>query len=352
MSQPRIIIADTDIDYIIPLQMKFAEEFLGKIDLEIITDKDYFNQLFSVPQKADILIVSEQLYDYSLSKHNLDNIFILAEQFEEETTDELNLKRIYKYTSIKEIFIEVTGNSSGALDIDDNKKKETQVILVYSAAGGVGKTTVATGLSANLARNYKKVLFIGAEHLQTFQYILENPSPIASEEVYAKLKNPGDRIYEDLRNIVRKEGYTYLPPFKTGLLSLDLSYSVFAQIILSVKRTNEFDFIVVDADSVFDEDKAKLIGMADRVIVVTDQSKAAVFATSALVSNINGIKSDKYIFVCNNFVADAPNAITDSGAGAKFAISEYIDRFTSPTAMSESEIVKNSSFQKITYMIL
>lgn len=352
MSQPRVIIADTDVDYIIPLKMKFAEEFMSKINLEIITDKDYFNQLFSVPQKADILIVSENLYDYSLSKHNLENIFVLAEQMEEETTGELNIKRIYKYTSLKEIFIEVMGNSGGALDIDDNRKKETQVILVYSAAGGVGKTTLAAGLCSNLARNYKKVLLIGAEHLQTFQYLFENQSPISSEEVYSKLKNPTEHIFEDLRSTIRKESFTYLPPFKAGLLSLDMRYSVFAQIVLSIKRTNEFDYIVIDSDSVFDEDKAKLIGFANKVFVVTKQDKASVFATEALVTNINGIKSDKYIFVCNDFVTNAPNAITDDGKLCKFSVSEYIDRFTSPTAMSENEIVKNSSFQKLTYMIL
>ena len=61
MAKPRIIIADTDINYIIPLQAKFAKEFPGETDLEIITEPAYFEQLFSSPQKIDILIVSNQL---------------------------------------------------------------------------------------------------------------------------------------------------------------------------------------------------------------------------------------------------------------------------------------------------
>ena len=48
MARPRVIVADTDESYVIPLQKKFAELFADKIDLEIITDKDYFNQLFSL----------------------------------------------------------------------------------------------------------------------------------------------------------------------------------------------------------------------------------------------------------------------------------------------------------------
>ena len=38
MSKPKIIIADTDISYIIPLQQKFIEEYFEKIDLEIISE--------------------------------------------------------------------------------------------------------------------------------------------------------------------------------------------------------------------------------------------------------------------------------------------------------------------------
>ena len=50
MAKPRVIIADTDAGYIIPLQLKFAEDFFEKVDLEIITDTDCFESLFSTPQ--------------------------------------------------------------------------------------------------------------------------------------------------------------------------------------------------------------------------------------------------------------------------------------------------------------
>ena len=51
MAKPRIIIADTDISYIIPLQLKFVEDFFEKVDLEIVTDNEYFETLFSTPQR-------------------------------------------------------------------------------------------------------------------------------------------------------------------------------------------------------------------------------------------------------------------------------------------------------------
>lgn len=42
MARPRIIIADTDHSYIVPLQHKFIEDFFEKIELEIIIEKSFF----------------------------------------------------------------------------------------------------------------------------------------------------------------------------------------------------------------------------------------------------------------------------------------------------------------------
>ena len=56
MAKPRIIIADTDVNYVIPLQLKFAEDFYQKVDLEIITDRTYFDQLFSTPQRVELVV--------------------------------------------------------------------------------------------------------------------------------------------------------------------------------------------------------------------------------------------------------------------------------------------------------
>ena len=157
MSKPRIIIADTDISYIIPLQQKFIEEYFEKIDLEIISDPSYYELFFSSPQKADVLIVSEELYSTNLQRHNIGNIFLMTEQYSENQMREVDVNTIYKYTSIKEIFNVIVGKGAASLSVSNNARKETQIIVVSSACGGVGKTTIALGISACLNKNYKKI---------------------------------------------------------------------------------------------------------------------------------------------------------------------------------------------------
>lgn len=352
MPKPRVIIADADANYINPLQLKFAEEFFEQIDLELITDKDYFDALFAAPQKADALIVSEEFYDQSLQKHNIGSTFLMTEQQEEERTGDLNVNRIFKYTSIKEIFNEIVGKCEG-LHVSDAKKKECQIILVDSACGGTGKTTVALGISVCLSKNYKRVLYINAGHLQTFQRVLNNQTPITDSAVYAKLSDPSDLIYEDIKHVIRRERFAYLPPFKAALISLGLPYSVYEKIAVGAKKSGDFDFIVIDSDAAFDDDKARLLKIADRVLIVTDQSMASVYATNWMIANINGINnSEKYLFVCNDFKKNGDNALISPRITLRFSVNEYVDHMEHYDHMACDEYADMGGIQRVAFLVM
>ena len=352
MANPRVIIADEDTDYIKPLQLKFIKEFYQQIDLEIITDKIYFQELFIRPQKAEVLIVSEQLYDPSLQRHNIANIFVMVEQYEVGGTEDLSIHKMFKYTSIKEIFNEIVGKSGNALNIDTNETKETQIVLVTSAAGGTGKTTLAMGLSACLAQNYKRVLYINAGKLQHFQYMLDNTAPISSQEIYAELSNPAEHVYANIKHVIRKEMFNYLPAFKAALMSVGLKYSIYGKVALSAKKSGEYDFIVIDAENTFDEENAKLFDISDKVIVVTEQSVNAVEATNALAANINGANSEKYVFICNKFAKEEYNALISPDMALKFTVNEYIEKFNAGDMISCEEISKKAGIKKLSFLIL
>ena len=351
MEKPRIIIADTDINYIAPLQFKFVEDFFEKVDVEIITDVEYFEELFSAPQSADILIVSEEFYSQSLQRHNISHIFVMNEQYNEEQTADHNVTPVFKYTSIKEIFNEIIGKSADVLK-EESASQETKIVLFYSASGGTGKTTLAMGVSASLTKNYKRVLYINAARLQVFHHMLENYSAITAADVYAKLTAATDNVYSDIKHVIRKEIFSYLPPFKAALMSIGLNYSVFEKIVLSAKKSGEYDFIVIDADITFDEDKAKLLTLADKVVIVVNQTLASVLATNVLVSNINGAGADKYMFVCNDFNKEEDNALISPQVSLKFSISEYIEHFPHYFKMKPDDLSKESSIQKAAFLII
>lgn len=110
----------------------------------------------------------------------------MTEQYSENQMREVDVNTIYKYTSIKEIFNVIVGKGAASLSVSNNARKETQIIVVSSACGGVGKTTIALGISACLNKNYKRVLYINASRLQSFQALLSNVTQITTSDVYAK----------------------------------------------------------------------------------------------------------------------------------------------------------------------
>ncbi len=352
MAKPKVIIVDEDVNYIIPLQFKFVTEFFNKIELEIISDKGYFDEFFSRPQSAEILIVSNELYNPSLRRHNIAKVFVMMEQLEESTTGDLSINRLFKYTSIREIFNEIIGKSSAVLEIADVEKKETQIVLVTSAAGGVGKTTVAMGVAASLSKNYKRVLYVNASRLQVYQHMLDNQSAITSSDVYTKLTLASQNIYAEIKHLIRKEAFSYLPPFKAALMSLGLNYSVYEKIVVSAKNSRDYDFIVVDADTTFDEEKANMINLADKVLIITNQTLASICATNVLVGNINGSVADKYSFVCNDFEKEVDNALINPNITLKFTVSDYIEHFQHGEELKPSELAKESSIQRLSFMIM
>ena len=258
----------------------------------------------------------------------------MMEQYDEGSTGELNVNQIFKYTSIKEIFNEIIGKSTGALNIAVVEKKETQIILVTSAVGGVGKTTVAMGVAACLEQNYKRVLYINAARLQNFQYLLDNTTAISSPDVYGKLINPTDRIYDDIKHVIRKEDFSYLPEFKAALMSIGV------------------DYLVVDAESTFDEYKTNLLDISDKVIFVIDQSYNTVYATNTFLANVNGISTEKYIFLCNKFEKESYNALILPEITLKFSINEYINYMGNIGKDAVKNLVNSNEIRKISFLIL
>lgn len=359
MGKPRIIIADTDLSYVTLLELKFVEELFDKVNLEVITDKEYFDSLFLTPQKADVMIVSDEFYKDSLTIHNdIENVFLITENNGGEYAGDKNVIEIYKYSNVNVIYSQIAGASAlGAKASYNSAPKKTQIVLFFSATGGVGKTLLSMSVAAALANQFRKVLYINAGHLQTFQQHLKQPGAIMSIDTYAKLTGKNVDAYPVIKEYIRKESFMYVPPFKASLVNLGMPYAIYESLALSAKKTGEYDYIIVDAETAFHEGNMSLLNMADRVVFVMNQSASSVAAANMMVDNINGLNSDKHIFICNNFDKAKNNAIVMMNKGLRFSIDEYVehvkeDEETGQEAdfeqMADNEVVKKIAMYLMT----
>lgn len=77
---PRIVIADEDINYIRPLAKEFVRALYKDADIELITSTAYFETLFSKPQKAELLVISERFCSANILIHDIACVCVLTEQ--------------------------------------------------------------------------------------------------------------------------------------------------------------------------------------------------------------------------------------------------------------------------------
>lgn len=347
MSKPLIVIADEDEGYLASLELKFVEEFSDKVSLEIITEKEYFEKFFAVPRTVEILVISEEFYQESLQRHNISNLFLLSETPVMGEATEYNIHRIFKYTSPKDIFNEMMHISQSEMLQEEQKKKETQVIVSYSAVGGAGKTTVALGLAAHLAEGYNRVLYIDAEYIQNFQYFLKNQKVLAGT-VAKDFKEENEKIYFNIKKHIATEKFDYVPPFCAALPSLNIRYSAYRKFIEMAKESKDYDFIVVDVDSVLNDEKAELLGIADKVLMIVKQDAYSVYKMGLLLENIDCRDKDKYCFICNAYDKDQKNAILEE---QKLFIHQYIERIENPEEISIEKLMSMEALHKLAYML-
>lgn len=322
MSKPYVVLADLDANYLVPLEDKLTEELYDQIELEIITDKVYFDSFFSSPRKIDTLIVSSTLYSQELQRHNITDVFVLTEEMEDGKSSD-NVTRIFKYSSTKEIFNQVLYKNKEMLNVQFTNK-ETQIIVVTSAIGGSGKTTLSLALAQSLSRNHKRVLYLSTDIMQSFAYYLQNKASLPND-IFKVFSGTDDKIYGSVMPYLRNEGFTYLPPFARTILSFGLDSNIYNRIVKAARSAKEFDFIIVDTDMHLDDAKAELISIADKVIVNVLQDEFATYKTEFLLRNIDCRNTDKFIFVCNKFRRDINNDYIASQIGQQFIITEYVD---------------------------
>lgn len=349
MEKPRIIIMEEDFSYAAPLQAKFIYEFLDTIELEVITEAEIAKKFFDELQKADVLIVSKEWYVSDMNRHDIKHIFIMSEEQQDEMEVEERCHVIYKYTNIKGIFLEIVGKANLKIP-KKNETAESKVIVVTSAEGGSGKTTVAIGLAGALSDMYKKVLYLDASKIQTANPLLEEP-PLVNQMIYNKLTHKSASVYSEIRSEIKKKQFDFFPLMRAATLAFGIDDTIFCDIAQGEKQSGEYDYIILDMESTFDESKTRAIHMADQVIMVTEATRKGICSTNAFVANVSNSSSDKYLYICNKY--DVKNQKkSENMASMSYKTDEYIPVFSDYETMTPKDLKEQEGMRKIAFLLI
>lgn len=353
MSCPTILIADTNEKYLRTLELKFLEELGGKINLHIVSEPEYLKSFFSEPRTIDVLIIDEGLYEGNLcsfSLHNITRIFVLTEAGEKSSYTGDYVKYLHKFSSTKGIFREVSISLGREAADFQEEESRTKVVLITSASGGTGKTVLALGLAGCLARREIKALYVDAEQTHCFGRWLADDRPLA-DEAYACFQRETADGAGRLKEFLRKEGFDYLPPFKAAVSTLNIPDTAYSNIIQGLAEQGSYEVIIVDTDSVLNEEKIGLISIADFIIISLKQDRSSVYAVNKMLKNIRVQAGNKFLFVCSDYRSQEGNALIASDLKPQFTVSEYIRHMENFDGISLKDMENSQDIRKISYLI-
>lgn len=298
----KIIIADPDLNYALKLQAKFFQKMQDSIEVEIISENKIIKNFFKTPQTATCLLINETWMPSNIERQNIENIFTLTEQESKEATS------ISRYSSTEEIYNKIR-NAIGT-DTRALTKEDCSVILFKSAMGGTGKTVLSLALAEYLSKKYYRVLYVNTQTMQMFQYYMKDQSPISSD-VSMTLQFEKN-FFEKLKKQIRKENFSYLPPFAMPLYAYNVNTRIYTNFIKNAKESKDFDYIIVDGDDDMDNNTISQIALADKILMISLASEEYKFATNQLLKKIS-LKENKVIKICNRMSENEPLEDFDEG---------------------------------------
>lgn len=351
MKKPLVVIADKEQEYIFPLVLKLFHIWKADIELEIITDSEYYERFFEKDMIVDLLIVDEKLYRLKNIGYMAVNTLVLTEESKIASDEKQNnISYFYRFSPLQVLTNAIAARLDADSDAKNEEEQQTEALLVTAASGGVGKTLTAIALTRSLNAIGKKTLYVDAEWLQHFEeYLSVNIK--SSQKIDVELASGNGKNYENLKKyICFEDGIFYLRPCMGSLLAINKTLQVFLNFLEGVLASKEFRYVVVDSDSSFDHYKAQLMGMCRKVLVVATAQEMVRKKTEQFLANTN-YQADNWHIVLN--LADRKKSVPEIGVyGRDISYSAVIETVDGDTHLMPQKIAKQTDMKLLTYLLV
>jgi len=217
------------------------------------------------------------------------------------STDELieSIRQVYRLDASKRRNFQSQAIAAGAPKLEESGEVG-QIFTVYSAKGGVGRTTLATNLAVALKQitNKKVALVDGSLYFGDIGVLLHLPNPKTILELVSRINDLDDDLLRDV-----------LVPHSSGVKVLlaprdpedgELVQAPHMTRILTALRRS-FDYIVVDTWPSFSEQVLAMTDLADRILLMMTLELPAIKNTKSFLDICDklGYAPEKVLLVLN-----------------------------------------------------
>lgn len=275
MIKRQMILADSDSTYLEKLANYFMEK-APQLELNVFTEKQLLKE-YLMKAEADILVVDENFIDPDI-KIEGDRSVCLA--LSSSMTPKSGFICVRKYQKTEALLNEILLKYAEATDSADMIRgtSHTKTAVFYSPAGGTGKTVLSLGLAVAAAAVGLKALYLNLEEIDSVKDILCQ-TPGSLSEVFLALKTKGMNAGIKLASCVSKEaagGFYYLSGVDSISEYEEITGKELSGLLEILRTQAEYDLVIVDLASGFNEKAVKTMETADVVFVpVVPEESAA-----------------------------------------------------------------------------
>jgi cellulose biosynthesis protein BcsQ len=353
MAKVQLVVADQDIDYLQAfIQYIGTSEFSEKITVKCFSLEESLEQYLRDQEDVNLLLVHPQLLPESTSLKNISTVLLLSEQPYRE--DRQSHSTIYKYQPLNQLLTQVLSHliEKNPSTYPTNKKsKKTKVISLYSAVGGLGKTTLAINLAKELSNLDHKVFYLNLEHVSSCPLFFADSGEQSFSDILYYIEASPQHILSKIERIKRHDPTTKIDYFlasKKPQEILDLSLENSSLLINSLCDLGSYDLVVIDLESsIHDRILASFIDsdyifwlVADDIQCLTKTDMILTYFRERYAEQYKGFSSNIH-FVMNKYTGKTVNSLEKFGIEASVQL-PYI-----PEWKSIGDI--NSVFESVTY---
>ena len=205
----------------------------------------------------------------------------------------------------------------------DFKGPAAKIIEVTSFSGGTGATTISAALAKNLAARGLKVMYLNLETACSCGSLFQSDDPgsfgnvlkaaVSNEELTAEI------LMDNL--CLSSDGVWFYRPCDDPELMLTLSSDHILELLGGLRYAGMFSHIIVDFNFIASEQDLRILGSADRILILNDGSVTAnakylqSFRLVQYLEKLTGISvTDRMELIYNRFSSSkSSTTIPDPG---------------------------------------
>ena len=173
----------------------------------------------------------------------------------------------------------------------------SEVIVVTSGKGGVGKTTMTANLGVALAKLGKKVLLVDADiGLRNLDMILGLENRIVYDilDVLEGRATPEKAFVKDKRGL-----NLYLLPANQTKNKDAVNTDKWLELINEIKQKGEFDFIIIDSPAGIEQGFKIAVAPSDRAYIVVNPEVSSVRDADRVIGLLESMNKENYHVIVN-----------------------------------------------------